>query len=223
MLDYTATVVQTANPGTPEPIGPLTLPATATSVDIPDLEAGETYTVTVTARNASGTSAASNVVTVTGDVQTDPLDVDVLSVFDGDDVIVNWTAPAGPVAPVSYDVAILQGTTVVASLPTPTAALTATFPGLGVGSYTARVTPNYAAGSGVSGQAGTASFSVNPGALVFQELTVTRPEGALILTQRCGVNNALPSVSATAATTPPVRSTRRRSVFRTASRASRST
>jgi hypothetical protein len=195
---YTATLTPVG--GAPA-IAPIAVAAGATSFEIPGLDAGETYSVTLTATNSVGTSAPSAAISVTGDVQTSPVAVTTLSVFDGDDVIVNWTAPAGPVAPASYDVAILQGATVVASQ-NAVAALTATFPGLAVGTYTARVTPNYAAGSGVSGQAGTASFSVNPGALVFQELTVTRPEGALILTQRCGTYNAMPTVSAGSAEVP---------------------
>ena len=121
-----------------------------------------------------------------------------LNVFAGDDVIVDWTEPTGPIAPTDYDVVISQGAVEVARQDN-VVGLTATFAGLGVGNYTVTVTPNYPAGSGVNGTAGvdTVTVALATAGLVFQEIEVARPEGALVLTQRCGVSNVLPAVTNT--------------------------
>jgi hypothetical protein len=113
--------------------------------------------------------------------------------FEGNALTVSWTAPASGPAPASYDVAITPGGPSFTAV----AGLSQVIPaGLAIGGYTATVTPNYAAGSGVTGTAGSDGFSVTPNTLVVQEITVTRPPGALILTQRCGVYGGLPAFTA---------------------------
>ncbi len=90
----------------------------------------------------------------------------------------------------SYDVAVTPG----GSTFTGVTGLSQVIPaGLAIGSYTATVTPNYAPGSGVTGTAGSDGFAITPNTLVIQKITVTRPPGALILTQRCGVYGPLPA------------------------------
>lgn len=122
--------------------------------------------------------------------------VSALDVFAGDVVIVNWAAPTPcGETPVSYDVDILSGVSTVVSQAGVNAS-TSTVTGLGAGSYTARVTPNFAAGSGISAPPGTDTLNVSETGLAAGEITVTRPPGALVLTQRCGVSNALPAYPA---------------------------
>ncbi len=184
---YTATIT-----GSPA-IAPISVPAGATSFQIPGVDLGESYDVTLTATNTVGTSAPSNQITVVGAVTAPAPVVTAPDAFEGNAVTVSWTAPASGPAPASYDVAITPGGpsfTAVAGLSQVVPA------GLAIGSYTATVTPNYAAGSGVTGTAGSDGFSVTPNTLVLQEITVTRPPGALILTQRCGVYGPLDAFTA---------------------------
>ena len=122
--------------------------------------------------------------------------VTALDVFAGDVVIVSWSAPAPcPAAPASYDVEILSGSVILASQ-TGVIDLSASFAGLEPGAYGARVTPNFAPGAGLTVPAGSDTVNVSEQALGAGEVTVTRPPGALVLTQRCGVFGALPAVDA---------------------------
>ena len=122
--------------------------------------------------------------------------VTALDVFAGDVVIVNWSAPAPcPAAPASYDVEILSGSVILASQ-TGVTDLSASFGGLEPGAYVARVTPNFAPDAGLTVPAGSDSVNVSETALGAGEVTVTRPPGALVITQRCGVFGALPAVDA---------------------------
>jgi hypothetical protein len=181
---------------TPAPGGALpTVAPGATSFELTGLALGTSYSVSLVANNSTGASPAGTVSFSAAASCPAPV-VTALDVFDGDPITATWTAPTPcPATPVSYDVALLQGATVITNQPGVTV-LTANLGVRPVGSYTVRVTPNFAAGAGVTAPAGTDAASVNPGALIFQELTVARPQGALILTQRCGVLNALPAVTA---------------------------
>ena len=125
-----------------------------------------------------------------------PPAVTALDVFSGDVVIVNWSAPAPcPELPVSYDVAILSGAVVIAAQ-TGVTDLSASFNGLEPGAYLARVTPNFAPGAGLTVPAGWDPVNVSETAPGSGLVTVTRPPGALVITQRCGVYNALPAYDA---------------------------
>ena len=177
---------------TPAPGGalPTVAPGDA-SFELTGLTIGTTYNVELSAVKA-GFPPALSTISFDAAATTAPPVVTALNVFEGDPITASWTQPAGPVAPVSYDVELLQGATVIESQPG-VVGLTTAFAVAPVGSYTVAVTPNYAAGSGVTGQTGSTGVNVTPGALIRQELTVARPTGALILTQRCGVFGGLPS------------------------------
>jgi hypothetical protein len=189
---YTATVT-----GTPA-IAPISVPAGATSFQIPGVALGSTYTVTLVATNPTGSSSPSNSLTVSGAATTPAPVVTANSVFENDPITASWTQPAGPVAPTDYTVVLSGGSPAITPISQTVAGLSASFATQPVGNYTVTVTPNYPAGSGVVGTPGVDTFDVTPGALIKQELTVTRPTGALILTQRCGVYNTLPAFPAVA-------------------------
>jgi hypothetical protein len=74
-------------------------------------------------------------------------------------------------------------------------------PGLTAGTlYTFTLHANYATAP-TTGPNATASITLIS-AVIVQDISVTRPAGALILTQRCGVNSSLPAEAATAAGFP---------------------
>jgi hypothetical protein len=164
-----------------------------TSFVLTGLTLGTGYDVELEAVKSGFPNATSNTLSFTA-AASFPITVTVLDVFDGDDVIVDWVAPGGP-APASYDVVITDSASAVVATQTGVAGLSATFTGIPQGSgYVATVTGSYA-GAGAS-STGSDGFSVNPNALIVQEITVTRPPGALILTQRCGVFGPLPAYTA---------------------------
>jgi hypothetical protein len=74
--------------------------------------------------------------------------------------------------------------------------LSASFAGLEPGAYIAAVTPVFAPGAGLTVLPGSDTVNVSELAVGEGLVTVTRPPGALVLTQRCGVSNALPAVDA---------------------------
>jgi len=173
----------------PAPGGAPTVTPGDTSFELTGLVLGDSYDVTLEAVNAAG-AVPSATLTFTAAAVTPAPVVTALDVFDGDDVIVAWTEPPGSIPPSSYAVEVINSTGGVEDQES-TTGLTATFIDLDLGSYTVEVTPIYPAGSGVTGQTGVDGFSVNPNALIVQEVSVTRPPGALIITQRCGVFNDL--------------------------------
>ena len=197
--------------------GPVSISAGATSFQVTGFELGESISVSLVATNTSGTSAPSNVLAITAAV-TDPAPIPVIvgNPFERSAFDIDWAAPASLNTPVSYTVEILTAPTtgapvIVRTFPpvsSPTTILTVPAvpegvgtPGLPapaypIGNYTARVTPVYAFGSGVTATPASQAFSVTPNTLVLQEITVTRPPGALVLTQRCGVYGGLPAFTA---------------------------
>ena len=69
---------------------------------------------------------------------------------------------------------------------------TADITGLTAGtSYAFTVTPTYA--SGPAGAPATVSSTPLSAQVLLQDVTVTRPTGALVLTQVCGVNGVIPA------------------------------
>lgn len=191
---YTATLTQTLpTAGAAITINPL---AGASSIALPALTLGATYTLNMTSANPQGTSAVSNTLTLTPSVVSSSPVVTAPDAFEGVAPTVAWVAPTSPTtpAPATYTVAISGGPSGFTP-PAPftgvtglSQALPTTLP---IGSYTATVTPVYAAGSGVTGVAGSDPFSITPNSLIYQEITVERPAGALVLTQRCGVYGPL--------------------------------
>jgi hypothetical protein len=178
----------------PAPANPLpTVAPGATSFQLTGLTIGQSYDVILTANKAGFPGVPSSTLTFDASATGPAPIVDAPDVFESTDATVSWTIPtvAGIPAPVSYDVTVTGGTAVTPFLGVAGTSVTIPAAELGLGSYTVTVTPNYAAGSGVTGTPGVDSFNVNPNALLFQEISVTRPPGVLILTQRCGVYGPL--------------------------------
>ena len=157
---------------------------------------GQTYAVTATAANSVGTSPVSNSVSVSPSLSSRPA-VTSLTATAGTgpaagDIILTWVAPTGP-APTGYNV--VSSPALVPPIVTPTVGagvLTFTVPTDPAIAYTFTVTPLHAAPfTALSASVGP--ISSNPDALIMQHISVTRPPGVLILTQRCGVNGRIPA------------------------------
>ena len=203
LLDYTATLTPV---GAATAIGPITgISATATLFNVPGVALGSSYTVTLRARNATGLSVASDPLTITGAV-TGTIVVNAPDAFANTAFTVSWSPPtfpggATPSGLTGYTLTGVGGSGITTSgvpassspvcAPVAPATLCTSVPaGLAIGnSYTATVTANYSsAGAAASG---TDGFAITPNTLVIQKITVTRPQGALVLTQRCGVYGPL--------------------------------
>jgi hypothetical protein len=165
---------------------------------------GVTYSVTATAFNG-GTSAPSAAQTGT---PTDPnarppvvLNPVVLGPLSA---TVSWTAPAitpnfGPF----YNVVVTNTVTGLPAVGVTVGALTAASTSVSLttltagASLTVSVTPVYTAPA-TSTPATTPAFIVLGNSLIIQDVNVTRPQGALVLTQVCGVYGALDGEPASA-------------------------
>lgn len=185
---YTATLVPI---DAAAPIAPISVPAGATSFPIPGVVLGAEYDVTLVATNTVGESLPSAPpLRVRGEVERTVVVDPIADVFEGADVTITWSAPSP--APADYTVAI-DGQPAITETGTST-----TVSGLAAGDYVVRVTPNYASGSGVTGVASAAvNFTIQLNTLVYQDITVERPPGALVLTQRCGVFGGFPAFDTT--------------------------
>lgn len=167
-------------------VSTFTATGAASPLTISGLTNGTSYTVTVTATNSVGTSGPSNSMTGTPAIAPRPAVTNLAAAPGTGLVDLSWTAPTGP-APTGYDVAVspAAGTTTVSGT-------TAQVTGLTAGTvYTFTVTPLHPAP-----YVGTsASVSATPLAsqVLMQEITVTRPVGALVFTQVCGVHGDIPA------------------------------
>ncbi len=177
------------------PVVTLSRPAGATTFRLTGLANGIQYAVKLTATNTVGTSPFSN--TVNGTPTPVPyLGVTGLSAVAGVNLVtLKWTNPTdiGAHAPAGYDI-VVTGSPAVGPFNAPNGNYSLTgydvvIPTAGV-SYSFAVTPRYT----VPYSAVTVSTSgtANPPTLLYQDITVTRPAGQLVITQRCGVNGALP-------------------------------
>jgi all-beta uncharacterized protein/fibronectin type III domain protein/PKD domain-containing protein len=122
-----------------------------------------TYYVRVRARNASGTSAASNeiVVTVAGGCATAPDPPSALAVaLNGSTVTLSWTAPSAACAATSYviEAGSASGLTNIATVATGSTATSFTAAGVGSGTYFVRV--KAVNGGGTSAASNEVQFTV---------------------------------------------------------------
>lgn len=191
---FTVTATPTAGAGFPGAASTLSvaLGASPVSFTFTGLVNATTYNVTVHSTNLVGDSPESNTVAITVNPVPRAAVTGLTATPGTGSVALAWTAPTG-VAPLSYDVVVSPS---VAGSPFSVAGLSTTITGLTAGtSYTFTVTPIHT--SPFVGTAASTSAVPLAAQVITQDITVTRPVGALVLTQRCGVNGALPSESAT--------------------------
>lgn len=176
------------------PSGPaitLVVPAPATSFTLPGLTNGVTYGVTVRTTNAAGTGPVSNSISslVQDNNQLPPVVLNPVTLAPLA-ATVSWTAPAvTPNAASFYNVVVTGGTATVGAVTASSTNVSLT--GLTAGnSLTVSITPVYASPQ-FSSPAVTSAFVVQSNSLIIQDITVVRPQGALVLTQVCGVYGAL--------------------------------
>lgn len=183
---------------TPAAGAPVTQTGPSSPIVVGGLTNNTAYSITVTATNAAGTSAASSPpVSCTPVGSLNPptnVQVSVASVSGPDSATVTWTAPAPnspPENPANYTVAVTGPTpsTQTVAFGTNTASIT----NLAQGAYSVVVTANYSGGN--TRAAAPQTFTVNPDGTLFQNIDVTRPVGALVLTQVCNSHAAFPANS----------------------------
>ena len=181
--------------------GGATVSASGTTppIVIPGLVNGSTYRITVTASNSFGTSAPSAPVFVTPSIGLQPpVRPNFTKGAPGSgEATITWTAPTN-VPPTGYTVTVS---------PPPTAPAADTYilgPAdtsqvvLGLDPnivYTFALQPSYEAPR--TGISSLVFGSVDPSSIIQQRITVNRPVGQLILTQRCGVNGNIPIFTGT--------------------------
>ena len=186
---YTVTAHPTAGADVTQAVpaaGPLTFSFTG-------LTNGTSYAVSVIATNTTGNSPASNVQNGTPNLAARPAITNVtVSQIAGPGAHISFTAPTGT-APTSYTIAGGPAPVTV-NAPATSGDVLGLTPGT---PYTFTVTANYAVAPLTGPTASAAPFTYSA-AIIIQDITAVRPAGALILTQRCGVNGALGAELATA-------------------------
>lgn len=160
--------------------------ATVSPITISGLTNGTAYDVTVRATNSVGDSAESNTVQGTPTEAARP-PVQNLTATPGapgsGTIDLAWQAPASGPAPTGYAISVSPNEGTVNHTGTST---TASVTGLTAGTpYTFTVTPTHPAPS-VGTPTSTGPVSVSPSTVLVQDVTVTRPAGAIVLTQVCG-------------------------------------
>ena len=175
------------------PSGPaITATGAGSPITVSGLTNGTAYDVTVRATNPTGDSVESNTISGTPALAARPAVQNLTATPGTGSVALNWDAPTGP-APTGYSVVVSPsaGTVVVDDVNT-----SATVTGLTAGTpYSFTVTPLHTAPF-VGTAATTAPVTPFSAQLIQQEISVTRPVGALVLTQRCGVYGALDAEAA---------------------------
>lgn len=172
----------------------VTATGTASPITVTGLTNGTVYDVVVTAANTVGTSDDSNALSATPAVQGQP-PVQALSAIPGAQACtVSWQAPASGPAPTNYTVTV---TPAISGSPfTVTSPLSLELTGLAAGtSYGIEVIANYP--SPDFGTAANTSCVPTSAQFIVQEVSVVRPPGALVLTQRCGVYGELAAFTGT--------------------------
>ncbi len=184
----------------------ITLATSATTFAFTGLTNGTTYDVVITATNSVG-SSTSNTLSALVAPGAFPAVTNLAAQGQPEAIKVDWTAPVDTQPRTGYSLEIATDAAFaspIAGSPftVGAAAVTYTKTGLTAGTvYYARITAQYA-----SPYVGTLSNVVTATALsnavIEQQITVVRPAGALVLTQRCGVYGALDAEAAVAGVFP---------------------
>jgi large repetitive protein len=189
---YTATAVPA--------VGPTVSATGATSpIVLAGLTNGSSYSVTMTATNSVGTSDPSSPpVVATPNIQGQP-PVQLLVATPGpQQCTVTFAAPAGGLAPTGYAISVTGPSTTqtfnLGTTPPFSQLVSSLTPG---GSYTVTVTPQHAAPN--FGTPSTTTCVPFSNQSIVQQITVARPQGFLVLTQRCGKFGPLAADAADAA------------------------
>ncbi len=190
---YTATVTP-LNPAGPA-FAPIAVAPGASSFEVGSLTTGTEYSVSMIATNSVGDSPASNVVSFIPAIGAQPAIplTYTAGVGGSGEATISWTSPT-VVVPTGYTLTVAPAPAAPApdSYAIGAGASSQVVTGLEPGTlYTFTLQPAYA--PPVTGAASTVQGSVNPTSIIQQRITVTRPVGQLILTQRCGVNGDIPA------------------------------
>lgn len=176
----------------------VTATGASSPIVVPGLTNGTTYDIVVSATNSVGTGPNSSpAVSATPNAGAQPAPTAFVAVpgAASGDLDLSWTAPAG-LAPVGYSLVVAPVDPADPTVPgspftLPSSPTSFTVSGLPAGVlYGFQLTPQYADPSAVATPA-TVQAAAAGAQTLQQEIRVERPAGALILTQRCGVNNAL--------------------------------
>jgi hypothetical protein len=177
---------------------PLTVTGAGSPITVPNVPFGS-YNVSVTATNSSGTGAAGNYASNPYQVApgAQPAPGLALGTTTSSSANFNITAPTGETATrTGYTLTVTpqpSGTPIVQTLAA--SATTASVTGLAMGNYTATLQATYPAPF-VGAPSAPLSFTLFGDSILVQDITVTRPVGALVLTQVCGAYGALASETA---------------------------
>ncbi|MEZ5222110.1 MAG: hypothetical protein R2743_11500 [Ilumatobacteraceae bacterium] len=193
---YTVTATPTSPAGPALP--PVSIPAGGPyTYSFTGLNNGDVYDIVATATNDAGsTDAAAQSVTVGLEVTPAPV---VTAATGPSPVTVSWTpstgSPVGGATLVSHTVTFVPvgSAAPIASqtLPAPTNSISVAC--AVPDSYVVEVVGNYS--NGQVTVPGMATFTCVNAQVVVQDITVVRPQGALVLTQRCGVHGSAPAYS----------------------------
>ncbi|MEN9643491.1 MAG: hypothetical protein RL238_160 [Actinomycetota bacterium] len=200
------TLTATATPQGGGAATTITLATSATSFAFTGLVNGTTYDVVVTATNSVG-SSTSNTVSALVAPGAFPAVTNLAAQGQPEAIKVDWTAPIDSQPRTGYRLEIATDAAFASPIvgspfTVGAAAVTYTQSGLTAGTvYYARITALYAAPYvGTLSNVVTATALSN--AVIEQQITVVRPAGALVLTQRCGVYGALDAEAAVAGAFP---------------------
>ena len=154
---------------------------------IPGLVNGTQYSVTVTAANSVGTGPASAPVLATPALGQVPFTPSVSAPSGASPITVSWNAAPATSAEggnlTGYTVSFV-GTPAIAPVTVAAPATSTVVTGSAGDSYTVSVVGNY--DNGQTTATGSAALVFVNAQILVQDITVTRPAGALVLTQRCG-------------------------------------
>lgn len=169
----------------------ITTTGTGSPITISGLTNGTAYDLSLTATNSAGTSPAATGTGTPAPAPRAPVTGFTATPATGQ-VDLSWTAPTG-IAPTGYNLVITPTSPAGPALPTvtlPAGTTSYTATGLAAGTtYSFVLTPLHPAP--YTAPAATASATPLAAQVLLQDITVTRPVGALVLTQVCGAYGSL--------------------------------